>query len=197
MSNWQFSFTKPGFLDSVPKGVDLEGYLFPDTYRVFNDVSDEEIVKKLLNNFDKKLSPELRQKIARQGKTIHEIITMASIIEKEVSSEADRPIVAGILYKRIKNGMRLEVDSSINYITGKNDPGANYADLEIDSPYNTYKNYGLPPGPICNPGLAAIKAAVYPEESAYLFYLNRQDTGETIFSKTFDEHIKNKNKYLK
>ena len=93
--------------------------------------------------------------------------------------------------------MKLEVDSTINYITGKNDPQASYADLGIDSPYNTYKYYGLPPGPISNPGLSAIKAAVYPKESQYLFYLHRQDTGETVFSRTYDEHLRNKAKYLR
>ena len=93
--------------------------------------------------------------------------------------------------------MKLEVDSSVNYATGKSDPSASYVDLQIDSPYNTYKYFGLPPGPISNPGFRAIKAAVYPEESPYLFYLNRQDTGETIFSQDYNEHIRNKNKYLK
>ncbi len=137
------------------------------------------------------------EKIKEQNKTVHEIITLASIIEKEVRSEKDMALVAGILLKRLEIGMPLEVDSTINYITGKNDPSVQSVDLQINSPYNTYKNYGLPPGPISNPGLASIKAAVYPEESDYLFYLNRQDTGETIFSKNYDEHLTNKYKYLK
>lgn len=197
ISNWPFEFTKPAFFDEVPSDIDLEGYLFPDTYRIFKDATAGDIVKKMLDNFDNKFNQELRDEIKLKGKSINEIVTMASIIEKEVNNEKDRPKVAGIFYKRLAIGMRLEVDSTVNYITGKNDPSAEYKDLEIDSPYNTYKYYGLPPGPISSPGLSAIKAAIYPEESEYLFYLNRQDTGETIFSKNFDEHIRNKNKYLK
>ena len=181
----------------MPIGVDLEGYLFPDTYRIYNDASADDILEKMLDNFDTKLSRELRDEIASQGKSIHDIVTMASIIEKEVAVKDDMAIVSGILYKRMEIGMRLEVDSSVNYVSGKSDPSVTYVDLQIDSPYNTYKYDGLPPGPICNPGLQAIQAAVYPGTSSYLFYLNRQDTGETIFSKNFDEHIRNKNKYLK
>jgi UPF0755 protein len=184
-------------LIKLPSGVDLEGYLFPDTYRIFKDASADDILIKLLTAFENKLSPELRLEIEKQGKTVHEIITLSSIIEKEVRSEDDMAIVSGILQKRLEISMPLEVDSTINYITGKNDPAVEYSDLQIDSPYNTYKNYGLPPGPISNPGLASIKAAIYPTESEYLFYLNRQDTGETIFSKTYDEHLVNKYKYLK
>ena len=184
-------------LINLPSGVDAEGYLFPDTYRIFNQASGQDIFNKLLNAFENKLSPKLLEEIEKQNKTVHEVITLASIIEKEVQSEEDMALVAGILLKRLEIGMPLEVDSTINYITGKNDPSATYVDLQIDSPYNTYKNYGLPPGPISNPGLASIEAAIYPKESDYLFYLNRQDTGETIFSKNYDEHLTNKYKYLK
>ena len=197
VSDWSFTFAKPSYLEDVPFGVDLEGYIFPDTYRIFVGASAEDIIEKTLDNFDNKLDQELRDEIKSQGKSIHEIITLASIIEKEVASEDDMAIVSGLLYKRMEIGMRLEVDASVNYASGKSDPSVTYADLQIDSPYNTYKYDGLPPGPICSPGLQAIKAAIYPKESPYLFYLNRQDTGETIFSKNFDEHIRNKNKYLK
>ena len=192
-----FDFEKSDYLDDSQIGINLEGYIFPDTYRIFEGATSEEILKKTLDNFNDKLSPELRAEIKSQNKSIHEIITLASIIEKEVFLEEDMAIVAGILYKRMEIGMRLEVDSSVNYISGKSDPSVTYADLQIDSPYNTYKYDGLPPGPICNPGLQAIIAAIRPKESPYLFYLNRQDTGETIFSKDFNEHIRNKNKYLK
>lgn len=197
VDDWSFDFAKPGYLEDVPPGVDLEGYIFPDTYRIFKGASAEDIIEKALDNFDNKLSQELRDEIAAQGKSIHDIITLASIIEKEVPLEDDMAVVSGILYKRMKIGMRLEVDASVNYASGKSDPSVTYADLQIDSPYNTYKYYGLPPGPICSPGLQAIIAAIRPKESPYLFYLNRPDTGETIFSKSFEEHIRNKNKYLK
>ena len=197
VNKWVFNFDKPSLLSDIPRGHDLEGYIYPDTYRVYNNASISDILKKAFANFDLKLSQEMRNEIKKQGKSLHEILTLASIVEKEVRSSDDKKIVAGILLKRLDIGMRLEVDSTINYITGKNDPGASYIDLEIDSPYNTYRNYGLPPGPICNPGISSIIAAIYPEESPYLFYLNRQDTLETIFSKDYNEHIRNKNKYLK
>jgi len=174
----------------------LEGYIYPDTYRVYNNASVSDIVFKALNNLKNKADSKLLGDIEKSGMTFHEVMTLASIIEKEVRNKDDMKTVSGILIKRMNIGMRLEVDSTINYITGKNDPGASYKDLEIDSPYNTYKNYGLPPGPICNPGIEAIKAAVYPKESDFLFYLNRQDTFETIFSKNYDEHLRNKAKYL-
>lgn len=197
IGDWSMSFAKPDILDDAPSRVDLEGYLFPDTYRIFSSATAEDIVEKLLGHMELKLDDELRVEIKKQGRSIHEVLTLASIIEKEVVSEEDMAIVSGLLQKRMEIGMKLEVDSSVNYATGKSDPSASYVDLQIDSPYNTYKYFGLPPGPISNPGFRAIKAAVYPEESPYLFYLNRQDTGETIFSQDYNEHIRNKNKYLK
>ena len=197
VNKWVFDFNKPDFLNDIPEGHDLEGYIYPDTYRVYNNASVSDVLKKALDNFDVKLSQDMKDEIRNQGKSLHDVVTLASIIEKEVISDEDKKTVAGILLKRIDIGMRLEVDSTINYITGKNDPGATYLDLEIESPYNTYRNYGLPPGPICSPSISSIEAAIYPKESPYLFYLNRQDTLETIFSKDYNEHLRNKNKYLK
>ncbi|MCK5211335.1 endolytic transglycosylase MltG [Candidatus Parcubacteria bacterium] len=197
ISNWPFAFSMPEIMGSVPASRSLEGYLFPDTYRIFKDATASDIIEKMLSNFSTRITEEMIAEIKKQDKTLSEIITMASIIEKEVSKDEDRRIVSGILNKRLDIGMRLEVDSSINYITGKNDPAAEYKDLEIDSPYNTYKYYGLPPAPICSPGLSSIMAAINPIDSDYLFYLNRQDTKETIFSRTYEEHLSNKNKYLK
>jgi UPF0755 protein len=196
VGDWTFSFDKPSFLAEAPAEATLEGYLFPDTYRLFEDASVEDIIYKMLDNFGRKMNVELLAEIKNKEMSLHDTIIMASILEKEVSGD-DGPIVAGILYQRLEIGMRLEVDASINYITGKNNPSSELKDLAIDSPYNTYKYYGLPPGPISNPGLSSIRSAVFPEESPYLFYLNRQDTKETIFSKTHDEHVMNKNKYLR
>ncbi len=197
ISNWPFAFSMPEIMGRVSANRSLEGYLFPDTYRIFKDATASDIIEKMLSNFSTRITEEMVTEIKKQNKILPEIITMASIIEKEVSKDEDRRIVSGILNKRLDIGMRLEVDSSINYITGKNDPAAEYKDLEIDSPYNTYKYYGLPPAPICSPGLSSILAAINPMDSDYLFYLNRQDTKETIFSRTYEEHLLNKNKYLK
>lgn len=173
----------------------LEGYLFPDTYLVDKDATLEEIVQIMLHNFGNKLSPELRQEIETQNKTIFEIITMASLLEKEVKDYKDRQVVSGILWKRLQAGMPLQVDATITYITGRKTTKISKQEIEIDSPYNTYKYQGLPQGPICNPGLDSIKAAVYPEESDYWYYLSTPQ-GQTIFSQTLEEHNIAKVKYL-
>ena len=183
-------------LSDKPKDLDLEGYLFPDTYEIIPGTSAKNIIKKILNNLDQKITPDLREEISRQKKSIFEIITMASLIEKEVSSLEDKKIVSGIFWKRIKTNTPLQSCASINYITGKNDRGALWQDIEIDSPYNTYKYRGLPLGPISSPGLESILASIYPEESDYWYYLSTP-SGKTIFSKTFKEHSAAQDKYLK
>jgi len=184
------------FLSEKPRDVDLEGYLFPDTYRVFHDASPETVLRRILDNFNVKITSEMRADAKKQGKTLHEIITLASILEREVILEKDRKIVAGIFYKRLNIGMALQADSTVNYVTGKKRAAASFEDLEVDSPYNTYKYRGLPPGPISNPGLSSIIGAIYPEDSEYLFFLTTPE-GEVIYSKTFEEHVDNKNKYLR
>jgi len=183
------------FLKDKPKDLNLEGYFFPDTYEIIPGTAPENIIKRILSNFDEKLTLELREEITRQKKTIFEIIIMASMIEKEVKTLADKKIVSGILWKRLEIGMPLQVDATVNYITGKNDPSVSLSDIVIDSPYNTYKYYGLPLGPISNPGLDSIIAAIYPKKTDYLYYLSTP-LGKTIFSKTFKEHNAAKSKYL-
>jgi len=184
------------FLHSKPNDASLEGFLFPDTYRVFKDATEVEIINKMLNNFDQKITPKMRQDIADQDKDVFEIVTMASIIEKEARALADKKQVSDIFWKRIEADMGLESCATINYITGKSDPAAAWADLEVESPYNTYKYKGLPPGPICNPGLDSIIAAIYPSKTDYWYFLNSTD-GTTHFARNFEEHKNNKWKYLK
>ena len=196
IGNWKLEINKPNFLDNAPIKADLEGYLFPDTYRIFKDASAEDIIEKMLTNFDKKLTEEMRVEISKQGKTIHKIIIMASLIEKEVRTAEDMKIVSGIFWDRIKYGQALESCATLAYILGINKPQYTIEDTKIDSLYNTYQNQGLPPGPICNPGINAIKAAIYPKYTNYNYFLNSPDTGETIFSKTLDEHNRNKARYL-
>ncbi|MBU6414636.1 endolytic transglycosylase MltG [Patescibacteria group bacterium] len=187
--SWRFTF-----LADKPDTVGLEGYLFPDTYRIYNDASMEDMVLAQLANFDEKLAHEMRQDIVRQGKTIFQVITMASLIEKEVSDGHDRKVVSGILWKRLQAGIPLQVDATVSYVTGKKGAISNN-DIQTDSPYNTYKYRGLPLGPIANPGLSAILAAIYPEKSPYWYYLSTKK-GQTIFSKTLEEHNRAKAKYL-
>jgi len=185
------------FLADKPKDADLEGYLFPDTYEISKTETCEDILNAMLANFDKKLTPELKAEIIKDPKgapkSIFDIVTMASIIEKEVRGLDDKKIVSGIFWKRIAIGMPLQSCATINFITGKNDPGAMLKDIQIDSPYNTYKYYGLPKGPISNPGINSIIAAIYPKKTNYWYYLSN---GKTIFSETLEQHNAARVKYL-
>ncbi len=185
------------FLEDKPEGHSLEGYLFPDTYRFFYDSSPDDIIKRILSNFDKKLDLEIRDEIERQGKSIHEILTMASIIEKEVRSDDDMRTVSGIFWNRIKNRQALESCATLAYILGENKDRYTYEETRIESPYNTYMNRGLPPGPIANPGIRAIQAAVYPESTDYNYFLTDSETFETIFSRTYEEHLRNRDKHIR
>lgn len=184
------------FLKEKPDNISLEGYLFPDTYHIEKDESIEVILNKIFENFDKKITNELKQEIRIKKKTLFEILTMASLLEKEVQTYTDKQMVAGILWKRIRNSWPLQVDASLTYLTGRASAQLTQNDFDIDSFYNTYKYRGLPMGPICNPGLESIKAAINYTESPYWFYLSADD-GTTIFSKTLEEHAINKQKYLR
>jgi len=190
------------FLESKPVNLSLEGYLFPDTYRVFASSSPEEIIDRLLRNFDLKLNEEMRAEIKRQGKTIHEIITMASIIEKEApifsqKSSEDAKIISGIFWNRLEIGMALQTDASLSYIFEDKKPTHIGEELKVDSPYNSYLYRGLPPGPISNPGLIAIEAAIYPTKTDYFYFLTPLDGSRVYYAKNYQEHLNNKYKYLK
>lgn len=198
-----------GFFGETLPDQSLEGYIFPDTYFVAKNSGADPIIKKALDNLSEKLTPQMRQDITAQHQTVYQILTMASIIEREVGRhathltdadlaqlQAERKLVAGIFYKRLQLGIPLQSDATVDYITKKNDPSATIADTKINSPYNTYKYRGLPPGPISNPSLSSIEAAIYPQASDYLYFLNAPD-GTAIFAKTLDEQNRNKQKYLK
>lgn len=184
------------FLSDAPAGTSLEGFLFPDTYIFNRDDKSSAAIKKFLDNFDKKLTPDLREQISKQDKKIYDIIILASIVQQESNNEEDMPLISGVFAKRLAIGMALESDATINYITGKKDRQPLYNDLKINSPYNTYLYRGLPPGPIANPGLAAIEAAISPVDTDYLFFLHPLN-GSAVFSETLDEHNRNKVKWLK
>jgi UPF0755 protein len=171
-----------------------EGYLFPDTYFVPVTATASSTIKMLGDNFARKVLPVLPE-IERSGKKLEEVITLASIIESEAQSLDDRSIVSGILWKRIEMGMPLQVDASFTYINGKTSRELTLDDLKIDSPFNTYRYSGLPPTPISNPGLESIAAALSPTTTPYLYFLTGED-GAMHYSRTFDEHIAKKNKYL-
>ena len=180
-----------------PNIKSLEGFLFPDTYQVYKDTDIQKIIQKMITNFSEKVTPAMLTEIKAQNKTLYDVLKIASIIEMEVPTDADRQIVSGILWKRLSVDMPLQVDSTLKYEIGKQNRNAlTFEELEIDSPFNTYKYTGLPPTPICNPGESAIRAAIYPKNSDYWFYLSDK-TGQTIFSATAEDHAAAVEKYLK
>lgn len=182
-------------LADLPAGIDLEGYLFPDTYFVYPEDDAVKLVSKFINNFNDKITPEMLASIENQGKTLHEILTMASVVEKEVRSDQDKKIVAGLFWKRVNDKYLLQSCATLAYILGEDKKQYTIEDTQIVSPYNTYQNIGLPPGPVSNPGLKSIEASIFPEESNYYFFLSDPKTGATVFSETLEEHNANKYKY--
>lgn len=174
---------------------DKEGYLFPDTYYFFSDVTPEELISVMEKNFSARIAP-IVDSIAASKRPLKDLIVMASLLELEANKSEDRRIVSGILWKRLDEGMRLQVDAPFFYLRqGSAEREVTREDLAVDSPYNTYRNDGLPPGPIGNPGLDAIIAALRPEPSAYWYYL--YDASGTIhYARTFAEHKANKERYL-
>lgn len=173
----------------------LEGFIFPDTYMIFFDASAEDIIAKSLNNFNAKLTTEMKHDLAKQGRSLYDALILASIIEREALYSEDRPIIAGIFLNRLREGIGLQSDATVNYATGKKNPRPTFEDLKIESPYNTYKYRGLPPTPICNPGLASIKASIYPQQTDYYYFLT-DEKGKAHFGKTYAEHQQNIAKYL-
>jgi UPF0755 protein len=172
-----------------------EGYLFPDTYFVPKDLTAAALVDLQAETYAKKLAP-LKAAIASSSFSEYEVLTLASILEREANSEESMRIVSGILQNRLKKGMPLQTDASIEYVLDKKLSELTPEDLELDTPYNTYKYKGLTPTPIGNPGLAAIRAVLEPEKTPYLYYLTGND-GVFHYAKTFEEHKKNIATYLK
>jgi UPF0755 protein len=151
------------FLADIPDSRTLEGYLFPDTYRVFEDDQPDDLIVRMLSNFNRKLTPDLQADLTTSGHTLDEIVIMASIVEREVQTDEDMATVAGILWKRLDEGMGLDVDATVRYALDKWTQPLTVNDLAVESPYNTRKYAGLPPGPISNPGLRALMATIRPE----------------------------------
>ncbi|EHB64946.1 endolytic transglycosylase MltG [Paenibacillus lactis] len=173
----------------------LEGYLFPATYELpKKELSAKGIVETMLKETEKRLEeiPNWEEQLKARGVTFHELMTIASLVEREVVVDHERPLVAGVIYNRLEQDMKLEIDATVQYLLDKPKERLLYADLEVKSPYNTYRQKGLPPGPIASPSLESIKAALNPEKSDYLFYVTKKDgTQEHLFAKTYKEHLKN------
>lgn len=214
-----------GFLDTVPSKVDLEGYFFPDTYRIAKNATKTEILETLLSNFKARFAKaqaeanykdgyyiipgfetlHLKNRVA-PGLTLHEVVTLAAMVEKETGRKGEvatserlleeRKTVAGIFLNRLSIGQALQSDATINYITKSGRSSSTLADTEIDSPYNTYKYPGLPLGPIGSPSLSSLVAVLAPIKTDFFYFLH-STAGEIYYAKTFDEHVTNRNKYLK
>jgi UPF0755 protein len=173
----------------------LEGYLFPATYELpKKDLTAKGIAETMLKETEKRLAeiPDWESQLEARGVTFHELMTIASLVEREVVADQERALVAGVIYNRLDEDMRLEIDATVQYLLDKPKERLLYADLEVESPYNTYRQKGLPPGPISSPSLESIQAALNPEKSDYLFYVTKKDgTQEHLFAKTYKEHLKN------
>lgn len=183
--------------------VAKEGYMFPDTYLVPKSATASAVADLFYRNFEKKFDENLRNEARKNDLGVKEVVILASIVEREAKYKEDRPIVAGILLKRYQKNWPLQADATIQYILGYQSEEKSWwkrrltkEDLKVDSPYNTYEKIGLPPTPICNPGLLSIKAVVYPKETDYWYYLSDRE-GKMHYARTFKEHNQNIERYLR
>lgn len=204
----KLTFKKEVFNESAYK-FKYQGFLFPDTYELAKSEDASDLIEKMLENFDSKFTQEMVDDVSVTKLSVGQSVILASIIEKEVGRNVDtltdkdieamkqeRRLVSSVFYNRLKIGMALQSDATVNFITGKGQRQASTEDTKIKSPYNTYQIVGLPPTPISNPGLDSLMAAIYPDDTDYVYFLNKPN-GEAVFSKTLEEHNANKAKYLK
>lgn len=184
----------------IPPDGTLEGFLFPDTYRVAIDASAEDFVAKMLENLDKQFTPEMRTDANARGLTVYQVLTLASIVEREAAVAEERPTIASVYLNRLAVDMKLQADPTVQYAMGFQADSGEWWNLgltqedyvTVDSAYNTYVYPGLPPGPIANPGLDSIRAVIYPAETVYLFFRAAcDDSGRHLFATTFEEHVAN------
>ena len=176
---WNYDFPRPKRL--------LEGYLYPDTYEFLPNTPPEKVLDVMLLNFSKRFARPYQQQLAASGRSLHEILTIASLIEREAKTQTDRPRIAGVIDNRLKKGLKLEIDATVLYALGHHKQRVFYGDLRVNSPYNTYRFAGLPPGPIASPGANSLLAALQPEKNDYFYYVARPN-GSHIFTRTVAEH---------
>jgi UPF0755 protein len=184
------------FLEGAAGG--LEGYLYPETYDVYADATPRDFIERMLAHFDKLFTEECYSQAEARGLSVNEVVTIASLIERETRVPEERALVASVIRNRLEKGMPLQIDATVQYALGEQKERLTYADLEIDSPYNTYKIPGLPPGPICSPRIECIEAALNPADTDYLYYVLRPELdGRHNFTKSYDEFLKFKDAYMK
>ncbi|MAU01726.1 MAG: aminodeoxychorismate lyase [Anaerolineaceae bacterium] len=196
-----FDLTPYSFLADLPPTASLEGYLFPDTYRMPPEADARYLVDLMLKTFERRVTPAMRQGFQDQGLTVHEAVTLAAIVEREAVVATERPIIAGVFFNRLTQGIKLEADPTVQYPLGYQADSDNWwksplflVDLEMDSPYNTYRYAGLPPGPIANPSLSSLEAVAFPAETEFIFFVADCDAavpGSHAFSITYEEHLSN------
>jgi UPF0755 protein len=185
------------FSDDLPDPFSLEGFLFPDTYHLSQDVTAIDLITTMLDNFESQVDAELREGFIRQRLSLHDAVILASIIEREAVIADEGPVIASVFLNRITLGMKLEADPTVQYAIGSEEDGwwktsLSLEDLNVQSPYNTYLYGGLPPGPISNPGLSALRAVAYPAETTYLYFRAMCDgSGRHVFAVTYEEHLEN------
>jgi len=200
------AYSSTAYQEFMTASQGLEGYLFPDTYFVAQQIEAKELVALLSKTFEERVTTQTRNAFGAHGLSLSQAVVMASLVEREAVSETDRALVAGVLYNRLKNSWPLDIDASIQYAVsslecvGQKDcnwwpSSLSAADLKIDSPFNTYTNPGLPPRPICNPSLSALMAVANPTVSDYYFYVSDKQ-GALHFAKTLEEHNANIARYL-
>lgn len=188
-----------GWTDKIPEvqGIKhrLEGYLYPDTYEMKKGSTVEAVLERMLCEWDNKLEQlpvDWHEQLEKKALSFHELLTIASLIEREVVVEEERAVVAGVIYNRLKEKMPLQIDATVQYLFNEPKERLYEKDLKVKSPYNTYLHTGLPPGPIASPSLASIKAALYPKETKFLYYVTKKDgTSAHLFAETFAEHKRN------
>ncbi|WP_421617917.1 endolytic transglycosylase MltG [Brevibacillus sp. TJ4] len=190
------SFPEFPFVAEIPQDEQrsnrLEGYLFPETYEVKEGASEREIIERMLAQFQKEWQEEWNEQLKQHNLTMDQAVTLASIVEREVAVDKERAKVAGVYYNRIRENWPLQADATVQFLLGKQKERLTYDDLKVDSPYNTYANPGLPPGPIANPGRESLAAVINPEVHDYFFYVTKKDgTQEHYFSRTLQEHNAN------
>lgn len=184
------------FLEGIPVDENqLEGFLYPETYDVYANATEREIIERMLSQFDAVFTEEHYARAEELGMSVREVINLASVIEREAVVSEDRPVISGVFHNRLAIAMPLQSCATVQYILGEQKPVLSIKDTQIDSPYNTYIVTGLPPTPICSPGIESINAALWPTESDYLYFLAKGD-GSHVFSITYDEHLRNKAIYI-
>jgi UPF0755 protein len=191
--------------DPPPAGASLEGYLFPETYEVAKGANVRTLIEMMTHQFDKAVTPKLRGQFTDRHLTVHQAVTLASIVEREAAIPAEQPIIASVYLNRLQRNMPLQADPTVQFAVAASNPGEAATigfwkadltrdDLKLPSPYNTYAQRGLPPGPICSPGLSALEAVGTPADTEYLYFVAKGD-GSHVFAKTDAEHAANVERY--